>query len=385
MGIKNTTERTKVKTKNNAEDSLDEDKSSQTKTASSSNSTDLTPVSNTLKESTDGASSGKEKTYRSLKAQGYTRIVGGEVADKNAAPWQVAMVDANAITMVMCGGTVICKNFVVTAWHCFREDVDDGKVKAKGEQDFNLIVGVNDISLSKGPTSLEPGASFHTIKKIHRHPKTMERAKRIPQDGTTWHYDIALLELNEPIEFRKEAKPLALPAPGDMEKWNEETHFTVSGWGNTMNKTTGDLEGDDELQRYFPSKLMMTSVDYVGDKYCSLNVKQKEDKFCAGIMEGGRDSCLGDSGGPLVWLDKKHGLPKLVGVVSFGKDCAQPVPNSGGGVYANVEDVRDWIKETTNGCNDQTCNVEKKCMTIDNLHPQLVESLERRRRWMRVQ
>ena len=67
------------------------------------------------------------------------------------------MVDANLITFVMCGGTVICKNFVVTAWHCFREDDDEGKVVAKGEQDFNLLVGVNDISVSKGPTSLEPG------------------------------------------------------------------------------------------------------------------------------------------------------------------------------------------------------------------------------------
>merc|ERR1711974_178567 len=87
---------------------------------------------------------------------------------------------------------------------------------------------------------------------------------------------------------------------------------------------------------------------------------------------------------PLYGLIKNTGFQNLLEWCHSEK-TAQPVPNSGGGVYANVEDVRDWIKETTNGCNDQTCNVEKKCMTIDNLHPQLVESLERRRRWMRVQ
>ena len=87
-----------------------------------------------------------------------------------------------------------------------------------------------------------------------------------------------------------------------------------------MNKSTGDLsQGPDGTPDAYPSKLMMTSVDYVDDKYCSISVKQKEDKFCAGIMEGGKDSCTGDSGGPLVWLDKKQGFPKLVGVVSFGE------------------------------------------------------------------
>ena len=66
----------------------------------------------------------------------------------------------------------------------------------------------------------EPGASFHTIKKIHRHPKTKQRPKKFTQEGATWHYDIALVELNEPILFRKEAQPLMLAAPGDKATWN---------------------------------------------------------------------------------------------------------------------------------------------------------------------
>ena len=148
-----------------------------------------------------------------------------------------------------------------------------------------------------------------------------------------------------------------------------------------MDKSTGDLS---QAGGSFPSHLMMTSVDYVDDKYCSVAVKQKEDKFCAGIMEGGKDSCTGDSGGPLVWLDKKHGFPKLVGVVSFGTDCALPVPKSGGGVYANVEHARDWIMATTKGCNDQTCRMEKKCLTKKGLHPQELEYLMAGRRRMRA-
>lgn len=59
---------------------------------------------------------------------------------------------------------------------------------------------------------------------------------------------------------------------------------------------------------------------------------------CAGYENGGFDSCQGDSGGPLV----SDGV--LVGVVSWGKGCAEPgFP----GVYAKVSAVREWIYKQT--------------------------------------
>jgi secreted trypsin-like serine protease len=45
-----------------------------------------------------------------------------------------------------------------------------------------------------------------------------------------------------------------------------------------------------------------------------------------------------DSGGPLV--DTSSGLQ--VGIVSFGEGCGRPdYP----GVYTNISNIRDWIKE----------------------------------------
>jgi len=52
---------------------------------------------------------------------------------------------------------------------------------------------------------------------------------------------------------------------------------------------------------------------------------------CAGVPEGGKDSCVGDSGGPLVLT--KSG--KQIGIVSWGVDCAD---KDHPGVYANVAD-----------------------------------------------
>jgi len=60
---------------------------------------------------------------------------------------------------------------------------------------------------------------------------------------------------------------------------------------------------------------------------------------CAGVAEGGKDSCQGDSGGAL--YIKKSG--KQVGIVSWGTGCAQ---KDYPGVYANVGDkeMYDFIQ-----------------------------------------
>ena len=51
-----------------------------------------------------------------------------------------------------------------------------------------------------------------------------------------------------------------------------------------------------------------------------------------------------------------------------------PARENGGGVYAKIEEVREWIRKTTNGCNEKTCQLGS-CIRIDDLHPQLQEML----------
>jgi trypsin len=60
--------------------------------------------------------------------------------------------------------------------------------------------------------------------------------------------------------------------------------------------------------------------------------------ICA-IGDGARDACQGDAGGPLL-LEDDVNQPALVGIVSWGEGCARPDKP---GVYANVDDLRDWI------------------------------------------
>jgi secreted trypsin-like serine protease len=67
---------------------------------------------------------------------------------------------------------------------------------------------------------------------------------------------------------------------------------------------------------------MQVSVPITNNQGCLDKVTALTKQICAGFDEGGKDSCQGDSGGPLV-VDNGQGLFELVGLVSFGVQCAE--------------------------------------------------------------
>ncbi|TSK28025.1 Battenin [Bagarius yarrelli] len=231
-----------------------------------------------------------------------TKIVGGQNAKAGSWPWQVSLQESGSH---FCGGSLINKNWILSAAHCF-SSVQARKVTVKLGLHTQEGNNSNSVSLS--------------VSEIHNHPNYSEK---------TNNNDIAVLKLSSPVTFTDFINPICLASNGS-------TFFTdaltwVTGWGRI--NSSADLPS--------PGTLQEVQVPIIGNRKCNClyGVGAITDQMmCAGLLQGGKDSCQGDSGGPLVI---KHGSRWVqAGIVSFGQDCAlKDFP----GVYARISMYQDWI------------------------------------------
>jgi len=222
------------------------------------------------------------------------RIVGGVDADIKEHPWQVAI----DIDGVLCGGSIIAQNWVLTAAHCFGRTKEPGRVRAKAGANNRKIGGV-----------------WAAIDRVIVHEN---------YNADTHEHDLALVRL----KARPAGLVIPLARPEQQLKVCQE--LEVTGWGRTT-------EGGTESQL-----LQKATVPYVETATCNepnaYNGAVRSGMICAGLREGGVDSCQGDSGGPLVLRGDDGAV--LIGVVSWGDGCARKLKY---GVYTRVMPYRDWI------------------------------------------
>jgi len=276
------------------------------------------------------------------------KIVGGCEVEPNTLPWQVYMAGLD------CGGTILGSKYVMTAAHCF--------VKCADKCDLKCICGKKcpEISLDSvrvvvglhayKDARMGEGTERHEISKLHIHPKH-RKAHCIKND-----HDYAIAELADPIELKANwAMALYLPKSNEV-KFPSNPTFTTSGWGT--------LKHQGEWQQFCePEVLNAVKVKWFSDKMCD-NPKP-EVQICAGLKDGGQDACSGDSGGPLAWLDPSSGEVKLIGVVSKGSKCAEPLPKVGhyaemSGIVDSWEPMREVVMENKKTCDDGYCMTESK-------------------------
>ncbi|KZC07075.1 Serine proteinase stubble, partial [Dufourea novaeangliae] len=243
------------------------------------------------------------------------KIVGGKAAYFGKWPWQVLIREATWLglfTKNKCGGVLITEKYVVTAAHC-QPGFLATLVAVFGEFDLSGEL--------EGKRSLTRNVRRVIVNRGY--------------DPATFENDLALLELDSPVEFDEHIVPICMPEDGTDYTGRMAT---VTGWGRL--KYDGGV----------PSVLQEVQVPIIKNSVCQEmfqtagHSKLILDSFlCAGYANGQKDSCEGDSGGPLV-MQRPDGRWFLVGTVSHGIKCAAPyLP----GVYMRTTYFKPWLQGVT--------------------------------------
>ncbi|KAK7175088.1 hypothetical protein R3I93_002094 [Phoxinus phoxinus] len=234
-----------------------------------------------------------------------TKIVGGQAATAGSWPWQVSIRSAK-YEGHFCGGSLINKDWVLSAAHCFQSS----------------FLGTIEIYLGlQSQSGSNPYKEYRTVSRFINHPNY----NNPPHDN-----DIALLQLSSSVTFSDYIRPVCLATAGSV--FAAGTESWVTGWGVTQSGG-----------RQIPDLLQEVMIPIVSNRDCNNNYGGgiTSNMICAGLTQGGKDSCQGDSGGPMV--SKNGSLWIQSGIVSFGQGCADP---NTPGVYARVSQYQDWINQT---------------------------------------
>ncbi|NXT50102.1 PRS55 protease, partial [Pluvianellus socialis] len=202
-------------------------------------------------------------------------IAAGRYAKVGEFPWHASIQSGGKH---ICGGTMISALWIVTAAHCFEEEVPPN---------LTVLVGGTDLSLpleEHKPDSLILHENF---------------------DRMSMENDIALILLTSPVEFNNEKIPICLPFTSDINTWER---CWVTWWG-TPSGAVGVP----------PSHVLQKArMKLISREQCLEWIPELvENVLCAELEEGERGGCQVDSGGPLVcsyWSSMKW---FQVGVVSW--------------------------------------------------------------------
>lgn len=255
-------------------------------------------------------------------------VVNGAEAASTDFPFAVAILDAErALTegpfqAQFCGGALTTSRTVVTAAHCLVDQKDGSRLAP------------DEIVVAFGHALKSPDLRVVRVATIAVHPQYRK---------DTAENDVAVLTLAEPVLDVPIITPMR---PTDLRAYVDEgAQVRVVGWGNQS--TSGNS---------FPDHLRVGRLTVFPDTACGSNVpfvlKGVEfDGFdpdeanadvmvcAAGVTSAGKviDACQGDSGSPLIGGDGVS--ERLIGVVSWGEDCATKHP----GVYTRLAAMTDFL------------------------------------------
>ncbi|CAI5793432.1 coagulation factor IX-like [Podarcis lilfordi] len=223
---------------------------------------------------------------------------------KGEVPWQVYMLSYER--KELCGGTIINEQWIATAAHCI-------------EYGLHTVV-----------------AGEHNTEAFDRteQQRRVVKAIRYPAYNTThrYHNDIALLELDSPLELNYYVTPICIAGEKFTNNLLQHGSGTVSGWWRPKD------------QRKRASVLQVLNVHRVDQSTCQRDGESTllPNMFCAGVSATAKRTHQGGSGGP--YATDVEGTWFLTAIASCWEECALKGDYD---VYTEVADYVQWIRNTT--------------------------------------
>ncbi|GMT05776.1 hypothetical protein PENTCL1PPCAC_27950, partial [Pristionchus entomophagus] len=234
-------------------------------------------------------------------------------------PWQVYVRTPGSF----CGGTIIAERWILTAAHCF-------DAQLAGETfDKDPLIRTGVVDVEKASKDDFQYKNVYGVNKFYAHEE---------YNKENMVNDIALLELERPINYSSTVAPICL-AHADQDVDIKHEGWIV-GFGTYIDDETKTLV--DEISNV----LRETRIPLSRHSECKTEWSDVEMVICAGGKGIGAGE--GDSGGPLM-LQSVDGPWYQVGVVSYGKNDTIIANEHTIGAYTSVGHYCDWIEKVTGG------------------------------------
>lgn len=257
------------------------------------------------------------------------RVVQGVDAKTGQFPFLAALLDTKelqqkgAFQAQFCGATLTSPTTLVSAAHCVVN-------QKTGEQ-----TTAADITAGFTRNLDSPSIRLVQVINVSVHPG---------YDIETSENDISVLTLATPVTDIPALDPLIPELAAEYTAAGGSAQ--VAGWGNTVvsgNKyptvfQVGDLVVFPDTSCGGGKKNIVNGITFNG--FSNREVDDNVMMCAAGVNSSKQiiDACQGDSGGPLIATGSAG--PRLVGVVSWGEDCASKYP----GVYSRVSALNAFLQ-----------------------------------------